>query len=136
MTDMEIRDAISSGAIAIGPLGDEQLQPASYDLRLGDRAIVTKSVDIEKLRERVESEPVPEINVARESSLTIPAGAFALVVTKERVRLSAEYAGHLGLRSYFARKGSCSWPAFRSIPASTAISSSGSRISRRGPFTS
>jgi dCTP deaminase len=105
MTDTEIRAAITSGAIAIGPLGDEQLQPASYDLRLGDRAIVSKSVDIEKLRERVESDPVPEIDVARKRSLTIPAGAFALVVTKERVTLSGEYAGHLGLRSYFARKG-------------------------------
>src|SRR5919108_984683 len=105
MTDTEIRDAISSGAIAIGPLGDEQLQPASYDLRLGDRAIVTKSVDIERLRERVESESMPEIDVAQARSLRIPAGAFALVVTKERVTLSAEYAGHLGLRSYFARKG-------------------------------
>jgi dCTP deaminase len=105
MTDTEIRAAITSGAIAIGPLDDEQLQPASYDLRLGDRAIVTKSIDIDKLRERVESESVPEIDVARKRSLTIPAGAFALVVTKERVKLSAEYAGHLGLRSYFARKG-------------------------------
>src|ERR671937_191331 len=89
MTDTEIRAAITSGAIAIGPLGDEQLQPASYDLRLGDRAIVTKSVDIEKLRERIESESVPEIDVARKESLTIPAGAFALVMTKERVTLSA-----------------------------------------------
>jgi dCTP deaminase len=105
MTDTEIRDAITSGAIAIGPLGDEQLQPASYDLRLGDRAIVTKSVDIEKLRERVESEAAPEIDVAKKGSLTIPAGAFALVVTKERVTLSAEYAGHLGLRNFYARKG-------------------------------
>src|ERR687883_881372 len=105
MTDTEIRAAITSGAIAIGPLGDEQLQPASYDLRLGDRAIVSKSVDIEKLRERVESGSVPEIDVARKRSLAIPAGAFALVVTKERVKLSAEYAGHLGVRSYFARKG-------------------------------
>ena len=77
MTDTEIREAITSGAIAIGPLGDELLQPASYDLRLGDRAIVTKSVDIEKLRERVESEAAPEIAVAKEGSLAIPAGAFA-----------------------------------------------------------
>jgi dUTPase len=53
----------------------------------------------------VESESVPEIDVAREGSLRIPAGALALVVTKERVKLSAEYAGHLGLRSSFARKG-------------------------------
>lgn len=105
MTDTEIRAAITSGSIAIWPLGDEQLQPASYDLRLGDRAIVTNNVDIEKLRERVESESVPEIDVAKDGSLTIPAAALALVVTKERVKLSAEYAGHLGLRNYFARRG-------------------------------
>jgi dCTP deaminase len=105
MTDIEIRDAITSGAIAIGPLDDEQLQPASYDLRLGDRAIVTRTVDIEKLRARVESESAPEIDVARQGSVVIPAGAFALVVTRERVTLSAEYAGHLGLRGSFARKG-------------------------------
>jgi deoxycytidine triphosphate deaminase len=72
MTDTEIRAAITSGAIAIGPLDDEQLQPASYDLRLGDRAIVTKSVDIEKLRERVESESAPEIDVARASRCGFP----------------------------------------------------------------
>ena len=105
MTDIEIREAITSGAVAIAPLDDEQLQPASYDLRLGDRAIVTKSVDVEKLRERVESESVPEIDVAQARALRIPAGAFALVVTKERVTLSTDYAGHLGLRGYFARKG-------------------------------
>src|ERR671936_67459 len=105
MTDIEIRDAITSGAIAIGPLDDEQLQPASYDLRLGDRAIVTKSIDVEKLRERVESESVPEIDVAQARSLRIPAGAFALVVTKERVKLSAEYAGHLGLRRPLRAQG-------------------------------
>jgi len=105
MTDTEIREAITSGAIAIGPLDDEQLRPASYDLRLGDRAIVTKSIDIEKLRTRVETESAPEIDVARAGSVAIPAGALALVVTRERVKLSTEYAGHLGLRSSFARKG-------------------------------
>jgi deoxycytidine triphosphate deaminase len=82
MTDTQIRESIASGEIAIEPLADDQLQPASYDLRLGDRAIVTKSLDVEKMRHRVEDVSVPEINVAEEGSLTIPAGAFALVVTK------------------------------------------------------
>lgn len=105
MTDTQIREAIGTQEIAIEPLADEQLQPASYDLRLGDRAIVTKSLDIEKMRHRVEEDSAPEMDVAAEGSLSIPAGSFALVVTKERIRLSTQHAGHLGLRSYFARKG-------------------------------
>lgn len=107
MTDTEIREALDSEAIEIEPLFDENLQPASYDLRMGDRAIVTKRLDVERLRERLadDEDAVPEINVEAERGFTLPAGSFALVVTKERVRLSQQYAGHLGLRSYFARKG-------------------------------
>jgi dCTP deaminase len=105
LTDTQIRDALESGEVVLEPLSDESLQPASYDLRLGERAIVTKSVDIEKVRENVENEAAPELDVARAGSMAIPAGAFALVVTRERVHLSPRHAGHIGLRSYFARKG-------------------------------
>lgn len=105
MTDTQIREAVASSEVAIDPLAEEQLQPASYDLRLGDRAIVTKSLDVEKMRHRIEDESAPEIDVAETGSLSIPAGGFALVVTRERIRLSPQHAGHLGLRSYFARKG-------------------------------
>jgi dCTP deaminase len=105
MTDTQIREALESCEVVLDPLSDESLQAASYDLRLGARAIVTKSVDVEKLREKVENEAAPELDVARAGSVAIPAGSFALVVTRERVRLSPRHAGHIGLRSYFARKG-------------------------------
>ena len=105
LTDNEIRDALASEQIEIDPIDEANLQPASYDLLLGDRAILTRSVELEKLRERVQEDPTPEIDVAQEGAVSVSAGAFALVVTRERVRLSASYAGHLGLRSYFARKG-------------------------------
>lgn len=106
MTDTQIREALDSGEIVLDPLANENLQPASYDLRLGDRAIVTRRVDVEALRQRLQEDVVvPEINVADEGGFSVPAGSFALVVTKELVRLGPQYAGHLGLRSYFARKG-------------------------------
>jgi dCTP deaminase len=105
MTDTEIREAIAAGEIDIDPLDEDSLQPASYDLRLGDRALLTKSLDVEKIRGEVEDRATPEIDVEQEGSLSIPAGGFGLVVTKERVQLSSQHAGHLGLRSYFARKG-------------------------------
>jgi dCTP deaminase len=106
MTDTEIREALSSGEITLEPLSEINLQPASYDLRMGDRAIVTKRLDVEKLRERLtEDDAVPEIDVEAERGFSLPAGSFGLVVTKEQVRLSVQHAGHIGLRSYFARKG-------------------------------
>src|SRR4051794_3755256 len=106
MTDAEIREAIEAGDIALDPLAEASLQPASYDLRLGDRAMITRTADVEKLRKRLEEdEPPSELKVDKEGSITIPAGAFSLIVTREKIRLSARYAGHLGLRSYYARKG-------------------------------
>jgi dCTP deaminase len=105
MTDVEVREAIEAGDIGLEPMAEESLQPASYDLRLGDKALVTRSQDIEKLRKRIEDKQASETSVVKDGTVSIPAGAFALVVTREKVRLSTSYAGHLGLRSYYARKG-------------------------------
>jgi dCTP deaminase len=105
MTDSEIREALEAGDIGLEPMSERSLQPASYDLRLGNRALITKTQDIEKLKRRLEDEQANEIDVAKEGSIAVPAGAFALIVTREKVRLSNQYAGHLGLRSYYARKG-------------------------------
>lgn len=37
LTDREIMQAIERGDVSIQPLGERQLQPASYDLSLGDK---------------------------------------------------------------------------------------------------
>ncbi|HEX6701701.1 MAG TPA: dCTP deaminase [Gaiellaceae bacterium] len=105
MTDTQIREAVEAGQVVVDPLSDDSLQPASYDLRLGERAVITKSLEIEKLRDDLESKDTPEIDITKAGAISIPAGAFALVVTRERIRLSPRHAGHIGLRSYFARKG-------------------------------
>ena len=105
MTDSEIREVIEAGDIGLVPMAELSLQPASYDLRLGDKVLVTKTQDIEKLRKRIEDDQARETDVAKEGSVSIPARAFALVVTREKVRMSPQHAGHLGLRSYYARKG-------------------------------
>src|SRR5438094_5644762 len=97
LTDTGIREALQSGEIVIDPLDEASLQPASYDLRLGDRGIITKQVDVEELRKRIQEEKaVPEVDVAEAGSIAIPAGSFALVVTKERIALSRRFAGHIG----------------------------------------
>jgi deoxycytidine triphosphate deaminase len=106
LTDGEIKEAIAKGEVEIGPFDEEHgLQPASYDMRLGKRAIITKSVSLEELRGKVQKEEVKEVNVEKEESITIPGGAFALVSTLERIRLGNNYAGHIGMRTYYTRKG-------------------------------
>jgi len=106
LTDIEIKEAIERGDISIENFEIEKcLQPASYDMRVGKRAIVSKSITLEEFKEKVSKETTKEIDLEKEGSTTISAGAFCLITTYEKIKLSNEYAGHIGIRSYFARKG-------------------------------
>lgn len=91
MTDGEIREAISTGELGITEFADHCLQPASYDLRIGDTAL--------------RSGDVAETDVAQARSLVLNAGQFALITTYESVKMPADIAGHIGVRSYYTRKG-------------------------------
>lgn len=91
MTNEMIRKAISSGELRIDNFSDSCLQPASYDMRLGNEAITST------YREKV--------NPSQKGLFIIPAGDFALVTTYESVELSNKIAGHIGLRSHFSKKG-------------------------------
>lgn len=106
MTDAEIRQAVESGEISIEPFEPTvSLQPASYDLRVGDTAIVAKSVKLEELETKLREEVAPEIDVKQRRTISIPAGGFALLTSLERVNLSTSFAAHIGIRSYYTRKG-------------------------------
>lgn len=91
MTDGAIRKAVENGELAIKNFEERSLQPASYDMRLGEETITSSR------REKY--------NPAEKGLLTIAPGDFALVTTHERVSLSTKIAGHIGLRSLYAKKG-------------------------------
>ncbi len=91
MTDGAIRRALETGELVIENLDEHVLQPASYDMRLGEQAITSSK------REK--------FNPADKGLLIIAAGDFALVTTHEKVSLSPRIAGHIGLRSHYAKKG-------------------------------
>jgi dCTP deaminase len=104
LSDCDIREAMEKKEIVIENFSPECLQPASYDARLGKKGLICKTLKLEELEKGLKEEG-KEINIEAEGSITIPAGAFALVTTLEKFTLSTSYAGHIGLRSYFARKG-------------------------------
>lgn len=91
MTDAEISQAMVDGEFEIIEFSQACLQPASYDMRLGAKALATHRQE--------------EVNVEKEGSIIIKAGDFALLSTHEKVRLPRTIAGHIGVRSYFTRKG-------------------------------
>jgi dCTP deaminase len=46
LSDRDIRIAIESGTISISDFDGSRLQPASYDIRLGDRFLIVKEYSV------------------------------------------------------------------------------------------
>jgi dCTP deaminase len=105
MTDEQIERAVTAGALVIDPFDSETLQPASYDFRLGAKAIVARSVSVIDRLVGGRDRPPPEIDVKAVGEIQIPPDGFALIVTLERVGLSPRYVARIGFQSYYARKG-------------------------------
>lgn len=91
MTDGEIREGMKTGKLAIEDFSEKSLQPASYDMRFGSRLLIT-------------GEPA-EIDLSKKGSALLRPGLFALVATQEKIRLCNSIAGHIGVKSYYTRKG-------------------------------
>jgi dCTP deaminase len=90
LSDAGLREAFDKKDITITPL-PSKLEPASVDLSVGEEAFAASANEITKLSDG--------------KLLTIPAGEMVLIITKEQIQLSAKIVGHIGLRSYFTRKG-------------------------------
>jgi deoxycytidine triphosphate deaminase len=91
MSDAQIKEALSKREIILDPPDFIKIEPASCDLSVGKRAFSSSSKDISFLSER--------------GVLIIEPGEFAVIETRERVTLSAQIAGQIGLRSEYAQKG-------------------------------
>ena len=93
LTDSEIRAACASsdGGIAIIPFDERSVEPASYDLRVGQQAATTS-------RKRI-------TDLEREGFVEVEPGDFAIVSTFETLRFDNRHVGRFGLTSTHARRG-------------------------------
>ncbi|MGO9015581.1 MAG: dCTP deaminase [Dissulfurispiraceae bacterium] len=91
LTDKLIKDVCSKGDIKIVPFEDCQIEPASYDLRVGKHGATTSTKKI--------------VDIEKQGYMLIEPGDFAIVGVLEEITLGSKYAGRIGLRSKFARKG-------------------------------
>lgn len=87
----QIRDAVKAGEIVLEPFDPTNLQPASYDIRVGPWAFVSS------LKEK--------LNLSQKGVLVIEPGEFAVLESRERVELDKQTAAQLGLRSEYAQRG-------------------------------
>jgi len=96
LSDTQIQQAlergVDQGGIAIEPFDRESLEPASYDLHVGDQAATTRK-------------GTHKVDVSQEGMLILEPGDFAIVTTWEKIHFSAKHVGRFGLTSSYARKG-------------------------------
>lgn len=91
LVDEEIKKYVSSGEVGIVGFSEKCLQPASYDLRVGEEAFTVSAARV--------------INIQNEGLLEVQPGDFALIMTYEKLRLPSNMLGRFGLRSVYARMG-------------------------------
>jgi len=92
MTDGEIKESMAASVgLRIRNFAESSLQPASYDMRVGPKLL--------------QSSTESEIDLSKKGSATLAPGVFALVTTQESVQLPHDIAGHIGVKSYYTRKG-------------------------------
>jgi len=91
LVDEEIEKAVGTGQITLSDFSKECLQPASYDLRVGEEGFLLSAGRV--------------IDIQTEGPLEIQPGDFSLIMTHEKLRLPTNIVGRFGLRSFYARKG-------------------------------
>jgi dCTP deaminase len=92
LVDHEILQAQGEGLIRIDPFTDDLLEPATYDLRVGDQAMVTTTSKVIDLRDGA-------------GLLVIEPGAMGVLQTLERIELSKRVVGRIGPKSFLIRRG-------------------------------
>ena len=109
LSDKSIKEYLKEGKIVIDPIKDEQqIQPSSVDMRLGDEFKVFKVIrkpyidpkDEEDIAEYMESSRVPE-----GEAFIIHPNEFALATTQEYVKVPDDLVARVEGRSSMGRLG-------------------------------
>ena len=91
LVDKQIGEVVAAEHVRIDPFEAKQIQPASYDLRVGAQGISTTSKRV--------------VNIEEKGYFELRPGDFAVVLTREVLSFNDSYTARIGLRSKYARKG-------------------------------
>ncbi|OHA48543.1 MAG: dCTP deaminase [Candidatus Terrybacteria bacterium RIFCSPHIGHO2_01_FULL_48_17] len=106
LSDRDIKKGIAEGLIAVEPFDIAMVQPASVDLRLGNKFLTFRSssrgaIDVKEPVDDIMEEVLVEEGVP----FVLHPGEFVLGVTFEKVGLSAGIVGQLNGKSSLGRLG-------------------------------
>lgn len=91
LTDEQIIEACRKGTLVIEPFDDAQVEPASYDLRVGRQGATASKKEL--------------VDIEKSGYLLLEPGDFGIIVTLEEIRLDNQHTGRFGLRSKYTRRG-------------------------------
>lgn len=106
LSDRTIKAELAAGRIAIEPLGEGAIQPASVDLRLGHLFRVFRNSQIPFIDVKREYPDLTElVEIDDDNPFILHPGEFALASTFERVRLPDDIVGRIEGKSSLGRLG-------------------------------
>lgn len=91
LSDQQIKEAIASKEIEINPYEEDQIEPATYDMRIGKFGVTSSSKK--------------KTNIEEHGYILLEPGDFGVIEIYEQLRLGNQFAARFGLRSKYARKG-------------------------------
>lgn len=91
LTDQQIKEAVGKGELGIGDFSEDCVEPASYDIRVGEFAYTSTTRSM--------------INLAEKGLVILEPGDFGVILTLEEIRMPVNMVARFGLKSSFARKG-------------------------------
>jgi dCTP deaminase len=108
LSDADILDRLADGDLVVEPLGDvdQQVQPASVDLRLGERFLEFQRTNIPCIHPTEADEVgeyVTETRVPEGDEFILHPGDFVLGTTTERVEIPDDLVAHVEGRSSLGR---------------------------------
>lgn len=101
LSDGTLKAMLKSGDLVVTPLGENAMQPASIDLRLGNHYLKVDENDFDTIRL---DEPIRYVEINREE-IVIPPLSFMLATTMEYVKLPTDVTAFVEGRSSIGRMG-------------------------------
>ncbi len=106
LSDRSIKESIASGRIVVTPYDEDQIQPASYDIRLDNRFLVFRNYKHSCIDPRARQEDLTEmVTVEGDDPFIIHPGEFILGNTVERIKLGDDLVSRLEGKSSLGRLG-------------------------------
>jgi dCTP deaminase len=106
LSDRDIILALNDNAISIHPYDPNRLQPASYDVLLGNEFMIFEKHSIESIDPRKSiSEYMKTIILKDDDCFILQPNQFALAVTYDKIGVNSQYAAQINGKSSLARLG-------------------------------